>query len=141
MSSSLVSSVRVRVRVHVSSALRQSSSPGAGSSEVLPASRVGASSSWALLPSEEGEPSAGAGTISPRSRDCVGGTERLPSSSTPSERAGLRHEQARGTSPVTTPEGLDERSQSGRRALREVTTSFSFSLGLCVNDCGWRLSS
>ena len=91
--------------------------------------------SWALLPSEEGEPSAGAGTISPRSRDCVDGTERLPFSSTPSERAGLRHVQARGTSPVTTPEGGSE-SRSGAREEdsttrkagyeREVATTFLF---------------
>ena len=91
--------------------------------------------SWALLPSEEGEPSAGAETINPRSLDCVGGTERLPFPSTPSERAGLRHVQARCTSPVTTPEGLEWRLQGGRRALREVT-SFSFPWALCVNDCG-----
>ena len=103
-------------------------------------SRVGASSSWALLPSEEGEPSAGAGTISPRSRDCVGGMERLPSSSTPSERAGLRHVQARGTSPVTMPEGLEERSQRVDDARSGKSRLLFFFLWVCVNDCGWRLS-
>jgi len=87
--------------------------------------------SWALLPSttREGEP--GAGTISPRSRDCADGTERLSFSSTPPERAGLRHVQARGTSPVTTPEGLEERSQGGTTRSREVATSFSFHWVLC----------
>ena len=87
--------------------------------------------SWALLPSttREGEP--GAGTISPRSRDCADGTERLSFSSTPPERAGLRHVQARRTSPVTTPEGLEERSQGGTTRSREVATSFSFHWVLC----------
>ena len=58
--------------------------------------------------------------------------------STPSERAGLRHVQARGTSSVTTPEGLEGRSPSGRSAFREVTF-FSFPWVFCVNDCGRRL--
>jgi len=98
--------------------------------------QVGAS--WALLPSttKEGEP--GAGTISPQSRDCVDGTERLPFSSNPPERAGLRYVQARGTSSVTTPEGLEGRSPSGRRALREVTF-FSFPGVLC--KCLWEAPS
>ena len=98
--------------------------------------------SWALLPSEEGEPSAGAETISPRSRDCVGGTERLPFSSTPSERAGLRHVQARGTSPATTPEGLEEQSQRGTTRSGKSRLPFLFfsvHWAFCVNVCGRRL--
>ena len=75
-----------------------------------------------------GEP--GAETISPRSRDCVDGTEHLPFSPTPSERAGLRaglrDVQARGTSSGAVAKRDDVR--------RKVPFSF-FSLGLC--KCLW----
>ena len=84
----------------------------------------------------KGEP--GAGTISPRSRDCADGTERGPFTATPSERAGSRHVQARGTSSGTTQEGPKERSQRDD-ALREVVTPFFFSLGLC--KCLWEAPS
>ena len=63
-------------------------------------------------------------------------------SSTPSERAGLRHVQARGTSPATTQEGLEERSHRGTTRSgksRLPFLFFSFHWAFCVNVCGRRL--
>ena len=90
--------------------------------------------SWALLPSTTWKGEPGAETISRRSRDCIDGTERLPFSPTPPERAGLRHVQARGTSPVATPEGLEGRSQRGTTRSGK-SLSFPFHWGLC--KCLW----
>jgi len=88
-----------------------------------------------------------------QSRDPASGTERLPFAprphekapenpsippETPSELSGVRRGR-RAARAVRAPRRRD--SRGGRQvddATREVTTSFFF--GLCVNDCGWRLS-
>ena len=57
----------------------------------------------------------------------------------PSERAGLRHVQARGVSSVTTQEGLKERSPRGTTHHREVATPICFHWVLC--KCLWEAPS
>ena len=76
-----------------------------------------------------------------QSRDPARGTERLPFFLDPVGTIGRTARETRGSSwSGTTPEGLEERSPRGTTRSGKSRLPFLF-FCLCVNDCGWRLSS